>query len=217
MGNLIVGDVSGVKVIKFSGITSTVTDSFSATEATIQATSIDGSGNILTAENNLTVYIYSGFSNTVSSSFDLTQTTTPAALSIDPSGNLVVSEHSASSTIWIHSGVTATVTSSFDADSSNNAGIAFTSDGDMLILSYTTDKIYVHSGSTATINDSFAAPIPGTMRGLTVDYSTGNLISADYEADSKVYIHSGITGTISSSFTVGFYIIGALLDSEGGC
>lgn len=202
--NLISCSSNTSKVYVHSGITSTVTDSFSSPGGSPSGLSMDGAGNLVfKAFDNATIFVMSGISGTVQTSFSAVGDNSGrgVGLSLTTSGNLLRNQQSGdtlSGVVYTHSGITATISSSFSHSIPGTNDIAIDFSGNLLLADHDGGVIYKMSGLSATQSASFnAAEITGPV-GLTLDAS-GNLISSDV-GSATIYIYSGVSSTVSSSF-----------------
>lgn len=190
--------IDGVnKIIIFSGVSGTQTNSFSGPGTFTTGLTMDGSGNLVNSDaiSNL-AYIHSGVSATITSSFTITASSTGLAIY---AGDLY-STNSDSGSIYKYNGISSSFVSSFSHPALPR-GIS--GDGGTNLVSSSSanaGRMYFHSGYTSTITSSFnnaGSPSVATQ-GVTID-NLGNLL--EHTSGGVIYQRSGLTATISTSFT----------------
>ena len=160
------------------------------------------------------INIYDSFSSPSSSIFGSV---------IDTStGNLITCNETSPATIYIHDGVSSSILSSFSAPVSPISGVTYdSSTGNLISCSYSSGLVYIHDGVSSSILSSFSSP--GSSRDITIDKSTGNLITNN--SVSTIYIHDGISASTLTSFSspdsniIGLAydeLTGNLISSDGG-
>ena len=209
--DLISTDVNFFSIYIHSGITSTITTSFSSPWIIglgPQALTFDGgvptrrSGNLINAsESSESVFIHVGVTSTITTSFSMPDLADwgPIAITVDASGNLISARAEGFKTVRIHAGITNTVTTSFSTPASNCRGITVDASGNLISADAALTKIYIHAGITSTITTSFVL-VPYALPNDVEITEAGNLITIDY-FKTNVFIHSGITVTITTSFS----------------
>jgi hypothetical protein len=214
MGNILVAGIGGGgahKYYKFSGFSSTISDSFSDQLASGYI-GWDGTNALTSDVSYDTVNRHTGFSSTITASFDnpnwgLTGVTWDSANVISVNGggdNMIVK----------FSGFSSTVVDSF-VSPANQYPYGLCWDGTNVISDDylgTGPKIYKNQGFSSTVADSFSSP-------STQPYGEGfdgiTYYSSD-EITEKVYKHTGFTTTISDSFSTFQYVSSATDDSFDG-
>jgi len=210
--DLISGDLNVHSIYIHSGITSTVTTSFSGPDLIgfgPQGLTFDGGkptrryGNLVSADESMeTIYIHDGVTSTITTSFSMPEAGTesgPVTITVDASGNLISAraQESRPGSVRIHAGITSTVTTSFSTPFSNCRGITVDASGNLISDDVGTQSVYIHAGITSTITTSFSAAY---HNGLEIS-EAGNLIAAKYwDPEDYIVIHAGITSTVTTSF-----------------
>jgi len=198
--DLISSDANYGSIYIHSGITSTVTTSFSSPASAPQGLTFSGGvptrryGNLVSAAAGK-VYIHVGVTSTITTSFNI-PSSGEIGITVDTSGNLI-SARAGDETVRIHAGITSTVTTSFSTPGGDVRGITLDASGNLISVDIGTHSVYIHSGITSTITTSFTIAA-FYINGLEIT-EAGNLLAADYNLD-RIYIHSGITSTVTTSF-----------------
>jgi len=159
-GNLIAYSYTDNSFYIYSGISSTVIDSFSHSGSNCLDICYDSStGNLIASDSNNTIYVYSGLTSTVSSSFSAPEFSGVAGITIDSQTGNLISSNSESDTIYVHSGISDTILSSFDAPSGGILGMDFDSNNNnLLVADITSDSIIILDGISNTIVEYFNIP-----------------------------------------------------------
>jgi DNA-binding beta-propeller fold protein YncE len=165
--NLLSADGSNNKILKHSGYSTTITDSFSNPAYIPIGLAWDGV-NVISTNNYGKLYKHDGFTSTVLSSFVHPRGTNWIVAEWGD-GNLHSSEKSTGK-IYKHSGFSTTILDSFSSPSAYQEGLAW--DGTNI---YSCDsvahKVYKHDGFSSTILDSFiCCDIGSGPNGLTLEY-----------------------------------------------
>jgi len=197
-GNLLAASFQTDKVYRFTGFTSTISASFTKTDA--EGVAWDGTDVYFGEEDPgsppTKIFKGTGFSATVAASITAPNASESTVYGIDltanTAGDLLVVQNS--SKIWRMSGFSSSISSSVTLGSSNR-GVAW--DGTNLMTADNGDLKYRRcTGFSSTVASSFAAP--GTARDITWDgtdfYSAISATPASYKK------HSGFSSTITSSF-----------------
>lgn len=120
-GNLIAANSTDDKIIIYSGISNTVSTSFSSPSTVIEGITFDGTNLISSDSNTNKIYIHSGLTSTITSSF-----TSPSSGDIGElahNGITLISCSYDDSKIYVHSGTSSTILDSFASNLVN--GITF--------------------------------------------------------------------------------------------
>jgi len=210
--DLISGDVNSKSIYIHSGITSTVTTSFSFPVLVgmgTQGLTFDGGaptrrfGNLLSIDESVeSIHVHDGVTSTITTSFSIPGFGTesgPVTITVDASGNLISAraQESRQGTVRIHAGITDTVTTSFSTPFNNCRGITVDASGNLISDDIGTQSVYIHAGITSTITTSFSAAYHNDLEVS----EAGNLIAAKYwDPEDYIAIHAGITSTVTTSF-----------------
>ena len=190
-GNLISGDfdTNPGTIYIHSGISSTITTSFSSPDGSPKGITVDpNTGNLISiGDTTDKIYVHDGISSTTTNNFS-TPSSNPLGLTIDPNtGNLISIDQSTNpGKIYVHSGISSTTTS-FDSPGNFPRGLTIDPNGNLISGDNGTNKIYIHDGISSQITSSFDAP-DSYPKGLTIDPNTGNLIVVAYDGEYKFYI-----------------------------
>lgn len=170
-GDILSVDYTTKDVLRFSGFSTTVRDSFPSGDAVPQGVCWDGVNErtIVGAESADKARIFSGFSSTLYTSFTVTAGISDVAL--DDNNNLLVCDHD-NDKYYIHSGISSVVTSSFAGNWSGTGGVTF---GGLNLIQMAKDwvngyKYWVatHSGLSSTITSSFEVGFTVKKAGFTL-------------------------------------------------
>lgn len=200
-----IADTGLNKILKMSGYSYVISDSFSSPGSNPAGVDWDGS-NILSVDfpgtGNEKFYKHSGFSSTISDSFTKVSATAPGWNGSDLLGII----GNGTDKILKFSGFSSTVKDSFSTPGSSPTGLHWDTrtasidfvpqEGNVLSTDPVTEKIYKHSGYTSTISDSFSVASYGSPQGLGVD-SDNNVLACKTNLIVK---HSGFSSTVSDSF-----------------
>lgn len=194
--NLFALDTDNNKILKYSGFSNTVLDSFSTPSTQPLALGIGYIDVYSTDTNTDKVYWHDGFSATIKDSLSLANRT-GATLA---QGDLYTDD---GSTIYKHSGFSTTVEESYV---SSITKISYGGGYFVGLIGGATDELYKISivGDALTVDSTIIAPANDPSG---VCFDGGDLFSADATTNT-VYHHTGFTTTVEDSFAAGLTING---------
>jgi hypothetical protein len=188
--NLIVNNRSASEVKTHSGVTDTVSSTWSEPGGIDVFGMVYDGDNIILGDSAETIWVMQGNSSTVDSSFSVSGSLTALAGVAFDGTNLITCDGT-NDKIYVHAGVSSTVTTSFATPASDIRGITVI-DGDLWSIDEETNLLYHHDGISSSVLETFPCPFDfGTDAGMSdLTFDGTNIITLS-RSEARAYVHDG--------------------------